>query len=252
MVIQRSAQSEIGNLRRLQLKLQFVCDQGDELRIRGFSLGITDCIPKEPLQGIQIPSVPGHFDGVADGPLHAAGGGLECFRHLWIQHLGDGIGGLAARQRGVLRTATTQEILRSSLLLSLLVNAPMLHRACSTIIVNPNIKVKFQTNEHLKKVFPEYFELFCARSRWDDSKCSHYLYFSTYIIWASSRIKSPSSIINCISKGEKFELLPFIFAQSKSMSYTSVLNCSAVSLSYSSKLIIPIGSRSSRYSVSNS
>ena len=62
--------------------------------------------------------------------------------------------------RGVLRTATNPEIFQSSLLLSLLVNAPMLHRACSTIIVNPNIKVKFQTNEHLKKVFSEQFELF--------------------------------------------------------------------------------------------
>ena len=110
---------------------------------------------------------------------------------------------LTARQRGVLRTATIQEILRSSLLLSLLVNAPMLHRACSTIIVNPNIKVKFRTNKHLKKDFSEYFELFCSRSRWDDSKCSHHQYFSTHIIWASSCIKSPSSIINCISKGEK-------------------------------------------------
>ena len=37
-----AAQSEIGNLRRLQLKLQFVSDQGDEFRIRGFSLGIAD------------------------------------------------------------------------------------------------------------------------------------------------------------------------------------------------------------------
>ena len=41
----------------------------------------------------------------------------------------------------------------------------MLHRACSTIIVNPNIKVKFQTNEHLKKVFSEQFELFLTKSR---------------------------------------------------------------------------------------
>lgn len=57
--------------------------------------------------------------------------------------------------RGVLRTAAKQEIFRSSLLLSLLVNAPMLHRACSTITVNPNIKVKFETNKHLKKVFSE-------------------------------------------------------------------------------------------------
>ena len=55
-------------------------------------------------------------------------------------------------------------------MLSLLVNAPMLHRACSTIIVNPNIKVKFQTNEHLKKVFSEQFELFRTKSRQVDLK----------------------------------------------------------------------------------
>ena len=71
---------------------------------------------------------------------------------------------------GVLRTATKPEIIQSSLLLSLLVNAPMLHRACSTIIVNPNIKVKFQTNEHLKKVFSEQFELFWTKSRQVDLK----------------------------------------------------------------------------------
>ena len=35
-----AAQSEIGNLRRLQLKLQFVSDKGDEFRVRGFSFGI--------------------------------------------------------------------------------------------------------------------------------------------------------------------------------------------------------------------
>ena len=35
-----AAQSEIGNLVRLQLKLQFISDKGDEFRIRGFSLGI--------------------------------------------------------------------------------------------------------------------------------------------------------------------------------------------------------------------
>ena len=71
---------------------------------------------------------------------------------------------------GLPRAATKQGIFRSSLLLSLLVNAPMLHRACSTIIVNPNIKVKFETNEHLKKVFSEQFELFWTKSRQVDLK----------------------------------------------------------------------------------
>ena len=56
--------SEIRNLRRLQLKLQFVCDKGDEFRIRGFSLGITDGIAEKSLQSVQVTSVPGHFDDV--------------------------------------------------------------------------------------------------------------------------------------------------------------------------------------------
>ena len=46
-----AAQSEIADLRALQLKLQFVCDKGDELRIGGFSFGVADCVAEEPLQG---------------------------------------------------------------------------------------------------------------------------------------------------------------------------------------------------------
>ena len=84
-------QSEIGNLRRLQLKLQFISDKCNKFRIRGFSFGIADRIAEKSLECIQITSVPGHFDGMADGPLHSAGGGLECFRHLGVQYLGDGI-----------------------------------------------------------------------------------------------------------------------------------------------------------------
>ena len=78
------AQSEIGNLAGFQLKLQFVSDKGDEFRIRGFSFGIADGITEKSLQSIQIASVPGYFDGVADGPFHTAGGGLEGLRHLGV------------------------------------------------------------------------------------------------------------------------------------------------------------------------
>jgi hypothetical protein len=92
-----ASQSEIGNLRRLQLKLQFIGDKGDEFGIRGFSLGIADGVAEKSLQSVQITSVPGYFDGVSDGTLHSAWGGLECFRHLGIQYLGDGIGVLTAR-----------------------------------------------------------------------------------------------------------------------------------------------------------
>ena len=82
---------------RLELKLQFVRNQGVELRIGGFSLGVADGVAEEPLEGVEVPSVPGHFDGMADGPLHAGRGGAEGFRDLRIQHLGDGGGVLTAR-----------------------------------------------------------------------------------------------------------------------------------------------------------
>ena len=85
-------QSEIGNLRRLQLKLQFVSDKGDEFRIRGFSLGIADGISEKSLECIQVTSVPGHFDGVANCTLHTAGGGLEGLCHLGVEDFRDGIG----------------------------------------------------------------------------------------------------------------------------------------------------------------
>ena len=90
-------QSEIGNLRRLQLQLELVSNQGNEFGIRGFSLGIADCIAEKSLQSVQIAPVPGYFDGVADSPLHSGRGGLECFRHLGVEYLGDGVGVLTAR-----------------------------------------------------------------------------------------------------------------------------------------------------------
>ena len=92
-----AAQSEIGNLRRLQLKLQFVSDQGDKFRIRGFSLGIADRIAEKSLECVQIASVPGHFDGVANGAFDTAGRCLEGFGDLWVENLGDGVGVLTAR-----------------------------------------------------------------------------------------------------------------------------------------------------------
>ena len=92
--------SEICYCAGLQLKLQFVCNLGNKFGFRWLALRIADGIAEEPLERIQIPSVPGHFDGMADGTLHSGRGGLECLGHLRVQYLGDGIGGLAARQRG--------------------------------------------------------------------------------------------------------------------------------------------------------
>ena len=88
------AQLEIRYGGGFQLQLELVCDQGDKLRIGGLSLCVGNRVAKEPLQGIQIPSVPGHFDGVADGTLYPAGRGLEGLGHLGVEYLGDGVDGV--------------------------------------------------------------------------------------------------------------------------------------------------------------
>ena len=62
-------QSELGGIGSLELELEAVCDEGDELRIRGLALGVTYGVAEDPLEGIQVPTVPGHLDGVADGAL---------------------------------------------------------------------------------------------------------------------------------------------------------------------------------------
>ena len=76
---------------------QFVCDKGNKFRIRRLALRIAHRIAEKSLKGIQVTSVPGYFDGVADGTLYPTGSGLECFCHLGVQYLGDGIGVLTAR-----------------------------------------------------------------------------------------------------------------------------------------------------------
>ena len=70
---------------------------GDKFGIRGFSLGIADGIAEKSLKCVQIAPVPGHFNGMADGTLHTAGGGLKGLGDLGVQYLGDGVGVLSAR-----------------------------------------------------------------------------------------------------------------------------------------------------------
>ena len=83
---------EIGNLAGLQLQGQFVCNKRNKLRIGGLALGIADGIAEEALEGIQIATIPGDFDSMPDSTFHSGRGGLECFRHLGVEDLGDGIG----------------------------------------------------------------------------------------------------------------------------------------------------------------
>ena len=95
----------MGRLGALELKLELVRNEGDEFRIGGLALGIADGVAEESLQGVQIPPVPGDFNGMADGSFHPAGCGAEVLGYLGVEHLGDGIGVLSARL-GALLDAT--------------------------------------------------------------------------------------------------------------------------------------------------
>ena len=83
--------SVIAHLSRLELKLELVRNQGDEFGISRLAFRVADSISKESLQSIQVASVPGDFDGVADSTLHSGRGGLECLGHLGIENLRDGV-----------------------------------------------------------------------------------------------------------------------------------------------------------------
>ena len=147
-------QSEIGNLRRLQLKLQLIGYKRNKFRIRGFSLGIADGIAEKSLQSIQVASVPCNLNGMADGTLHSAGGSLECLSDLRVQYLGDGIG-VPYGPPGSLDGCSRRTLQRLSanvddLLLSLSSrNSPLY--GFENMIAKQNRKVKREPNEHLRK-----------------------------------------------------------------------------------------------------
>ena len=77
--------------------MQPVGDQGDELRIGGLALGVAHSVAEEALQGVQISSVPGNLDGVADGTFDAGRSGAECLGHLGVEDFRNGVGVLTAR-----------------------------------------------------------------------------------------------------------------------------------------------------------
>ena len=153
---------EICHFAGLQLKLQFVRNQGNKFGIRGFSLGIADSIAKKSLQSVQIASVPGDFDSMADGTLHSAGGGLECLGDLRIQYLGDGVGvpygppgSLAGCSRRTLQRLSANV---DDLLLTLSSRNSLLY-GFENMIAKQKWKVKLETNEHFRKLLSVFFVL---------------------------------------------------------------------------------------------
>ena len=137
------------------MKLQFVSDQGDELRIGGFALCIADGVAEKSLQSIQVATVPCNLNGMADGSFHTGRCGLECFCHLGVEHLGDGVGvpygppgSLAGCSRRTLQRLHTNV---DDLLLSLSSRNSLLY-GFENMIAKPNRKVKRETYKHLRKI----------------------------------------------------------------------------------------------------
>ena len=63
----------------------------DKLRVGRFPSQVMDGIAKVAVEGIHVSPVPRHLDGVADGALHAAGGGAVFLGDFRVQTLGHGV-----------------------------------------------------------------------------------------------------------------------------------------------------------------
>ena len=129
------------------MKLELICDQSDELTIGGFALGIADGVAEEPLQSIQIATIPCHLDSMADGSFHTAGRGLECFRHLWVQYLRNGIDHIHIID-GKQGVKIGRCMIWDLLLYSLVYKQPVYWS--DEMIANSNFSVKLETYEYLK------------------------------------------------------------------------------------------------------
>ena len=137
--------SILGRLGALELQLKPVRNQCDELAIGWLALGVAHRVAEEALQGVQISPVPGYLDGVADGPLHPAWGGLEGLGYLGVEDLGDGVRGLSAHAGGFQKRRK-----RRGFIAFFIVPYSTALRGVVSIIAYSNFIVKFQPNKRLK------------------------------------------------------------------------------------------------------
>ena len=129
------------------MKLELISDQSDELRIGGFSLGVGNGIAEESLERIQIATIPCHLDSMADGSFHSGRRSLECFRHLWVQYLRNGIDHIHIID-GKQGVKIGRCMIWDLLLYSLVYKQPVYWS--DEMIANSNFSVKLETYEYLK------------------------------------------------------------------------------------------------------
>ena len=68
-----------------------VSNHRDELAVGGLTAQVMDGIAEVAVEGIHVSPVPCNLDGVADGALHAAGGGAVFLGDFRVQALGHGV-----------------------------------------------------------------------------------------------------------------------------------------------------------------
>ena len=68
-----------------------ISDHRNELRVRWFSPQVMDGIAEVAVESVHIAPVPCHFDGVADGTLHPAGGGAVFLGDFRVEALGHSV-----------------------------------------------------------------------------------------------------------------------------------------------------------------
>ena len=74
---------------RAVLQGQFIGDQGDELPIGWFFIGLGYITSKCLIQRFDAAAAPGYLDGMTDGALHFAGAGAKATGNGRIELLGD-------------------------------------------------------------------------------------------------------------------------------------------------------------------
>ena len=76
---------------QMDLNAQFVGNHSDEFTVGGLSAAVLNGIAEIGVEHINIASVPGDFDRVADGTFDARRRGAECLGNLGVQYLRNGI-----------------------------------------------------------------------------------------------------------------------------------------------------------------
>ena len=92
-------QERLWQLVQFVFEAEIIGDHRDEFRIRGLSAVILNGVAEIGIEGIDVTSVPRDLDGVADGALHAACGGLIFLRDAWVEDFGDRIDNIAVADR---------------------------------------------------------------------------------------------------------------------------------------------------------